>query len=255
MRDEVPVGGEDFGAEFDGPEGGPGDDRAHLVQAEQERGDDAEVSAAAADRPVQVGVLVRARAHVRAVGQDEFGLQEIVDGQPALTAEMAEAAAQGETADAGRGDDAARGGETVLVGGAVHFAPDAAAADADGARPRVDLDVLERGQIDDHTVVAGPQARAMVPAAAHRERQAVVSGEADGVGDVLGIAAARHEGGPPVDHRVVDGAGLVVAGVVRSYQLAGESSEFLTGCLCRSHGHACPPFRVRGPSTGPIRMF
>lgn len=61
-RQEVTVGGEDFGALFGGPEGGARDDRAQLVQPEEEGGDDAEVAAASADRPVQVGAFSSALA-------------------------------------------------------------------------------------------------------------------------------------------------------------------------------------------------
>ena len=49
------------------------------VQAQLERRDDAEVAAAAAQRPVQVGVLVGARAHAAAVGQHDLGGDEVVD--------------------------------------------------------------------------------------------------------------------------------------------------------------------------------
>lgn len=170
VREEIAVGGEDFGAEFDGPEGGAGDDRAHFVQPEQERGDDAEVAAATADRPVQVGVLVGARAYALPVRQDELGLQQVVDGQPALAGEVPDAAAESEASDARRGDDAARCGQAVRVGGAVDLAPDAAAADPYHAGVRVDLDVLERGEVEDYPVVARSEARSMVAAAAHRKR-------------------------------------------------------------------------------------
>ena len=44
------------------PERRPADHRADRVRAEAERGDDAEVAAAAADRPEELGVLVGARA-------------------------------------------------------------------------------------------------------------------------------------------------------------------------------------------------
>ena len=110
------------------------------MQAEGERGDDAEVAAAAADRPEQVGVLVGARADALAAGQHELGLEQVVDRQAALAGQVAEAAAEGQAADAGRRDDPARRGEAVLVGGGVDLAPGAAAADADGPGLRVDLD-------------------------------------------------------------------------------------------------------------------
>ena len=108
---------EDLGARLDRPERRAADHGADLVQPEQERGDDAEVAAAAADRPVEVGVLVGARAHALAAGEHELGLEQVVDRQAALAGQVAEAAAERQAADAGRRDDPARRREAVLVGG------------------------------------------------------------------------------------------------------------------------------------------
>ena len=59
------VGSEQLGRLLDRPERRPADDVAHGMRAERELGDDAEVAAAAAQRPEQVGVLVGARRHLR----------------------------------------------------------------------------------------------------------------------------------------------------------------------------------------------
>ena len=61
------------------------------------------------------------------------------------------------------------------VRGVVHVAPDAAALDAHGAVGRVDADAPHAGQVDDQAVVAGAQAGAVVPAAAHGEGQVVLA--------------------------------------------------------------------------------
>ena len=58
-----------------------------VVQRELELGDDAEVAAAAAQRPVQVGVLGRRRGHDAAVGGDDLRRHEVVAAQPRLVAE------------------------------------------------------------------------------------------------------------------------------------------------------------------------
>src|SRR6266849_10679973 len=117
--EKLAVGGEDFGAVLGRPERRPAEDRAHLVQSEDEGGDDAEVAAAAPDRPVEIRVLVGARAHGRAVCQHELRLEQVVDRQPALAGQMAEAAAEGEAADAGGRDDPARRREAMLARRAV----------------------------------------------------------------------------------------------------------------------------------------
>ncbi len=87
------------------------------MQLEQKRGDDAEVAAAAAQRPEEIGVLRFTGGDETAVGQDHVGLQQIVDGQPELAREVADPAAEGDAADAGGGDDAARGCQSESVGG------------------------------------------------------------------------------------------------------------------------------------------
>ena len=60
--------------------------RADRVQLELEAGDHAEVAAAAADRPEQVGVLVGAGAHRLAVGGHDVGGEQVVDGHAELAA-------------------------------------------------------------------------------------------------------------------------------------------------------------------------
>ena len=67
----------------------------------------------------------------------------------------------------------------MLVGCRVDLAPGAAAADADGAGLRVDLDRLQRREVDHDAVVDGAEAAAVVAAAADRQRQVVLGGEAD----------------------------------------------------------------------------
>jgi len=83
--------------------------RAERVQAELKLGDDAEVAAAAADAPEQVGVLTLAGAHDPPVGQHHLGRNEVVAGQAVLRRGPAVSAAGGETTEPGGGDAAARG--------------------------------------------------------------------------------------------------------------------------------------------------
>src|SRR5207245_2067638 len=104
------------------------EDVPDLVQPEEERRDDAEVAAAAADRPVEVGVLVRAGTHLVAVRENHLGFEKVVDRQAALPGQVPEPAAERQPADAGGGDDPARCGESVLARRAVDLTPDAPAA-------------------------------------------------------------------------------------------------------------------------------
>ncbi len=236
VGDEVAVGGEHLDALLDRPEGRSGEHGVHLVCPEPERGDDPEVAAAAAQRPEEVGVLVGARRHLTAVREHDLGVEQVVDAEAVLAREVPEPAAEREAADTGGGDDAARHGEPVLVGRAIDLAQRAAAADAHGPRLRVDLDRVQRRQVDDDSVVARAEARAVVPAAAYGDQQIPLACEGDDLRDVGSVGAARDQRGVAVDHRVVDGSRVVVVAVARLDQPAAEAGQLLTGV--DESGHA-----------------
>ena len=59
-------------------------DRAELLQRELELRHDAEVAPAAADRPEQIWVPVRARSHHAAIGEHDFGADEAVTSELVL---------------------------------------------------------------------------------------------------------------------------------------------------------------------------
>ena len=65
----------------------PADDRADLLEPEAEPGRDAEVAAAAADRPEQVRVRLGVHAEELAVGGDDLGGEEVVDREAVLADE------------------------------------------------------------------------------------------------------------------------------------------------------------------------
>ena len=202
------------------------------MQPEQERGDDAEVAAAAPDRPVQIGVLLLAGADALAARQHELSLEQVVDRESALACQVAEAAAESEASDSGGRDDSARRREPVLVRGAVDLAPGTAAADANGAGLRIDFDLFERREVDHDAVVTRPQSGAVMATAADGHEQVVITGEADGLGDIVSARAPRNQRRPLVDHRVVDLACLVVVGVFGPDQPALEAGDLLARGAC-----------------------
>ena len=93
------------------------------VQRELERGHDAEVAAAAAQRPEQLGMLVGGGADRLAARGHELDGEQVVAREAVLALEPAGAAAEREAGDAGARDAAADGGEPVLLGGAVDLGP------------------------------------------------------------------------------------------------------------------------------------
>jgi hypothetical protein len=199
------------------------------MQAVAEARDDAEVAAAAAKRPEEVRALVRARPDDVAVGEHDVRLEQVVDREPVLPRQVPVAAAEREPADSGRRDDPADGGEPVLVRGAVDLAPGATAAHVDRAGGRVDGDLAQQREVADDAVVDAPEAWAVVAAAVDRQREALLAREADDPGDLGRVDGPRDQGRPLVDHRVVEGARLVVVRVLGTDQLAREPAELRSG--------------------------
>src|SRR5262249_1198821 len=223
-EDEVAPEGQQLLSPLHGPQHRPAIDRADGMQPEQERGHHAEVAPPAAHGPEEVAVVLGVGGDEATVRQHHIHAEQVVDSQAVGACEIADAAAQGEAADAGGGDEAAGGGQAEGMGGVIDVAPDAAALDAHGAVGGIDADALPAPQVDDQAVLAGAQAGAVVPAAAHGEGELVLAGEVDRGDDVGDVGAAGDERGPAVDHGVVDATGLVVARVGRLNQLAAQQS-------------------------------
>ena len=242
-RQEVAVDRQHLGAQLDRPERRPCDHRVDLVQPELERGDDAEVAAAAADRPEEVGMLVGAGAHLLAVGEHHVGGEQVVDREAGRTRQVAQAAPERDSPDAGGGDDPARRGQPMGLGGPVELAQGGAAADPCGACLRVDLHAVHRREVDHQPVLAGAQPGAVVATAAHRQRQVALARERDRPGDVARTAAARDQRRPLVDRSVVDGPRLLVLGVLRPDQPAFEAGRPGARDLRRA-AHALPLWLV-----------
>ena len=117
-------------------------------------------------------------AHDRAVGEHDLGRAQVVDGQPVLAGEPADAARGGEPADA----DAAvvagaqrpavrreRGGHVASSGRRARSAPAGSLVEH--------LDRVQPRQVDDDAAVVGGPAADAVPAAAHRQRHVLRPGE------------------------------------------------------------------------------
>jgi hypothetical protein len=194
------------------------------VQAELELGDDAEVAAAATERPEEVRVRVLVGAYRPPARGDEFSGDQRVDRQTELPHEIANAAAERQPADTGVRHLARRYRESVLLCGLVELAEQGAAADAGTARLRIDDDMVDRREVDDQAAVARRVPGRAVPAAADRERQVLCARELDRRRDVLGVVAAGDRQRAPVDGSAPDATRLVVLRVVGLDQLTRETS-------------------------------
>jgi len=146
----------------------------------------------------------------RPVGEHNRRRDQIVDRQAERATHVADAAAERETADAGGADDPDRKRESVRVRRREHVLQQCAAADARHLRGRVDRDLVHCRQIDHEPVVDAPEAAAVVTAAAHRDAKSTVSRELDRCRDIRLVRAVRDRRRILVDHRVEEGARLVV---------------------------------------------
>ena len=186
----------------------------HRVQPEGELGHDAEVAAAAAQRPEQVRVLGLAGGHDLPVRGHDLGGDQVVAGQAVAAGQIADAAAEREPADAGRGDDAAGGRETVGRGRLVEDRPRDAAAGPRGPVRGVDGRPGQAGQVGDEGAVGGAETGHAVPAA--RTASQAGLGRLRTTAADVGRARTSHDGRrASVDHGVVDLPGLVVVGAPR----------------------------------------
>ena len=94
---------------------GPANTMLHRMRLEEEARDDAEVAAAAAQRPEEIRMLLAIRGDEAAVGEDDIGLEEVVDGEPELARQVPGAAAQREPGHARAADDPERHGQAESV--------------------------------------------------------------------------------------------------------------------------------------------
>ena len=87
-----------------------------LVQPVPEPGRDAEVAAAAPDRPEQIRVCLGIDVQQLAVGRDELGGEQVVDREAVLADEEPDAASEREPADPDRGGVAETRRQSVSAG-------------------------------------------------------------------------------------------------------------------------------------------
>jgi hypothetical protein len=191
-----------------------------------EAGDDAEVAAAAADRPEQIRMRPCVDLQDATVGCHDLGPEQVVDRQSVLAHEKACAAAERESADPHRGRVAETGCETVRCGGSRDLARGEPARCVGDTVHGIDPERAEAGQVEHDPAVARPVTCRAVPAAADRQLDPAVTGQRDDVRDVRS-ARGPHDGGrPPVDGRQEHAARDVVCGVTgadnRSRQLGAE---------------------------------
>ncbi len=179
-----------------------GEDRTRVDGTELERGDHAEVAAAATQRPQEVQVAIRPGDDLLAGGGDELGADQVVAGEPLDPRQPADPAAEGEPADAGVPERAADDGEVMRPGRRVDVLPERSTRDTHDPLHRVDADLAPVAHVDDEGAIGHRMAGHAVPTAPHRDRQAEVGGRHDGGDHVVVRTDPDDHSGPSLDGRV-----------------------------------------------------
>ena len=202
----------------------PAEDHADRIEPVLEAGDDAEVAAAAANRPEQVGVLGLAGDQLAPVGGHDLDRDERIDREAVLADEPADAAAEGQPGDADRAGVAERRGQAM--GGGRLGELDRGQAGLCPGNPRIGVDVQAAhvGEVEDDAAVDGAVAGEAVAAAADRELELVVAGERDGPCNVARVGRADDRERSGVDCGLVHLAGGLVFVVARQDHAAGQAA-------------------------------
>ena len=228
-----------------------GEDAGDRIRAVLERGHDAEVAAAAAERPEQVAIAVLAGGDDLARGEHDLGRQQVVDCHPVLAHQPRDPAPECEARNPRRGDDAAWSREPERAGGAVELADRDAGLRPDRRPHRVDVGPLHEREIDHQATLGDRSAGDVVAAAAHRDLQGLAPAEVDRVHHIRRVHAACDHGRMPVDQPVVDAPDRVVTRVPpNKHRPRQRLVEQLDGTFNRHARHGTAP--LAGDASVPI---
>ena len=189
----------------------------HLQRMERvlEGGRNAEVAAAAAQRPEEVGIGFGVDVEDVSVGCDEFDGGQVVGRKPVFRHQPAEPATQSEAGDARGRDRPAGDGEPMGRGLAVQLAPEHPALRAHCARAGVHVDPLHRREVDHQRAVDDRTAGDVVTAAADADLETLRAREANRVCDIRRVLAANDHCRSPIDQTVMNAPRIVVALIFR----------------------------------------
>ena len=198
------------------------DDPVQLVEPELEAGHDAEVAAAAADRPEQVGVRlgVHAQKLPSAVTTSAASRSSIV--RPCLRTRKPTPPPSVSPPIPTEPVSPKRSRQAVLCGGFRVAAGGDAAAHPSRAALDVDLQPVQVAEVEHDAALGRAVARDAVGAAPDRELDSGLARECDHSRDVVGVGGADDRRGPAVDPSVEDRAAFVVAGLSRRHDTSVE---------------------------------
>jgi hypothetical protein len=210
--------------------------RADLMQPVFERCHDTEVTAATADRPEQIAVLVGARVHQLTSCQHQIGADDVVHGHPESPFEPPEATAECQTGNSGITYSSTRGRETERLRLTIELSPAQAGFGTHGLRLAIHPDALHVREVDHQAVVARPHAGDAMRTATNGYRQGIVTPVIHRRHHIRGAAASDDDRRAPIDHGVPDTTALVVPWIIRCDDRPAMGRLQLFEC-CVLHGH------------------
>ena len=187
--------------------------------------DDAEVAAAATQRPEQLRLALHIHPAQPPVRGDDLRCEQVVDGEPVLAHEKADAAGERDAADPDGARVAEPRREPVLARRDRVPAGGETCARPGRALRGIQLEGAERREVDHDAAVADAVTRGAVAAAEDRELGPGLAGVGDDPRDVVGALGANDQRRAAVDVGGEDGPRLVVGGVLRSQDMAFEVSR------------------------------
>jgi hypothetical protein len=167
-------------------------------------------------------VLVLGSANEPSVGSHKLNRSEVVDREAEPPLQSTHPASERQPGDSRVRDDADRTDQPVGLSRFVQLGEEGAAVHTGRAPFRIDLGSPHRGEVDHDPVVAGREPGDAVTAAPDCDHELLLAREAKRRSDVVDAGRAGDDRGPSVEDPVPDGASLVVPGVGREDDLAGE---------------------------------
>ena len=158
------------------------------VDVELDRGDDAKVPIAAAQRPEEIGLVLRVDPRRTSVRGHELDRGDAVRLQAVLAGEPAHAPAQRVAGDADVGGGAVQRGQPELGELRDDPLPFHPGPDPDAPGAGVDRDLLEVAHVDEKRVLERAERRRVVPGGLRRHSQPVGLSVVDGGDDVGRVA-------------------------------------------------------------------
>ena len=186
------------------------DQRSDGVQIVSEGGRNAEIAAATAETPEQLGRALGVDTQLPSVSGDQVDGMNVVDRESVAPEQVAEPAVQGEATDSHLTDRAAGRSQPVPLGCKIKFAPGHPGRRSRLSRCRIHRYALHQGEIDHDRAVGYRVASDPVSTPAYGDRQLMIAGKTQHRNGVLSVHAAADQCRPAVDRPVPEPAGFFV---------------------------------------------